>query len=569
MIQAIANTSQSNPKVLQKLENKLKQKIEEAKFELLRLRQSKQYTNQIVQEIDTQNEVIQKNNYLLEEIKFCFQLEPGSWVKKISQKDKKTGQVIDIKIQGDQPIAEIQWLQESTTKLESLKDIQILNAQELDYYWEGSKFPKFIRNLDGLECEDRKLLQSQLAELEQYKKMGTKIGQSNTILDNYDQQIVYCKERLAFLNKQGIENAELKEKETLIATNSNHSTNKIETPKIFSERKIESTTIAISQIIRDPKTQQREELDLEVVEDYCEAIIYGIKLPPVKVTSDGFYYWLYDGFHTLKAAEKAGLNEIEVQITPGNLRKAILKSVGVNAEHGLPRSRETKRRAAMTLLKDPEWREWSDCEIAKRCKVSQPFVSKLRKSLTNNVMSDNLKNYKDKHGNLSKMNTLNIGNSDSKKGKTNKILHSLDSQLNHNQKKIHHNQKSILKTNNIHPEQSESKKNFPEFETNQLVELNFCTFDGVSEELKLLNHRYGIITSKVEVGNGYRVKFFEHKHKENHFHVISSEDLRPLKHATLTLTFEPKEYISLMNIYGNRGKLYEAIKQLLIEVKAK
>lgn len=42
------------------------------------------------------------------------------------------------------------------------------------------------------------------------------------------------------------------------------------------------------------------------------------------------------------------------------------------------RSAADKRRAVMTLLGDPESRQWSDREIARRCQVSQPFVSKLR-----------------------------------------------------------------------------------------------------------------------------------------------------------------------------------------------
>ena len=521
--------------------------------------------------------MIQQNNYLFDEIKSCSELEIGQWVKRLSQKDKKPGQIIDIQIRGVKPIVEIQWWQESTTKLESPKNLQLLNPKDLRYHWDSSKFPKFVRNLDGFECEDRELLQSQLKELEHCKETGYKVGQCNRLLDNYDQQIVYCKKRLAFLNQKDIENAEFEEKEqlNLVTTNSNHSTKQIEILKRFDERKTESTTIAISQIARDSKTQQREELDLNVVEDYCEALLSDAKLPPVKVKFDGSNYWLYDGFHTLKAAEQAGLTEIKAQITPGNLRDAILESVGVNAEHGLRRSRETKRRSVLTLLKDPEWGQWSDCEIAKKCKVSQPFVSKLRKSITHNVMSDTLKKYKDKHGNLSKMNTANIGNSDSENVKTDKIVRSLNHQSNHNQKKSHPDQKCDLKkiryagrtTNDSNLEQSESKSTPPELETNQLVQLNFSTFDGVSEKLKLLNHSYGIITSTIEVGNGYYVKFFDQKHLGNCSHVFKTEDLKPVEQVSFTVTFEQCEYIALMNIYGSKTALYDAIKQLLTGVK--
>ena len=77
------------------------------------------------------------------------------------------------------------------------------------------------------------------------------------------------------------------------------------------------------------------------------------------------------------------------------------------------------------MLQDKEWGQWSDREIARRCKVSNTFVSKLRTELTVNVDSDNPKNdnqiitgdlsshnqrsYKDRYGNTSQMNTGNIG----------------------------------------------------------------------------------------------------------------------------------------------------------------
>jgi hypothetical protein len=36
----------------------------------------------------------------------------------------------------------------------------------------------------------------------------------------------------------------------------------------------------------------------------------------------------------------------------------------------------------LTLLADPEWRQWSDREIARRCAVGHRFVGHLRQSLS-------------------------------------------------------------------------------------------------------------------------------------------------------------------------------------------
>ncbi len=74
----------------------------------------------------------------------------------------------------------------------------------------------------------------------------------------------------------------------------------------------------------------------------------------------------------------AGLDEFPADIRQGSKRDAILFSVGANANHGMRRTNEDKRKAVMTLGKDEEWALWVDAEIARCCSVSQPFVSKLR-----------------------------------------------------------------------------------------------------------------------------------------------------------------------------------------------
>jgi hypothetical protein len=62
----------------------------------------------------------------------------------------------------------------------------------------------------------------------------------------------------------------------------------------------------------------------------------------------------------------------------GTKRDALLHAAGANETHGLRRTNLDKRKAVQTLLEDKEWREWSDREIARQTKTSQPFVTKLR-----------------------------------------------------------------------------------------------------------------------------------------------------------------------------------------------
>lgn len=146
------------------------------------------------------------------------------------------------------------------------------------------------------------------------------------------------------------------------------------------------TTLKIDDIRTDGGTQSRAALNQNVVDDYAQVIRDGTDFPPVVVFYDGKKYWLADGFHRVAAYRAAGAVEIGADIRQGDKRDAILFSVGANAEHGLRRTNDDKRRAVMTLLNDAEWSKWSDREIARRAGVSNRFVSDLRASVNGSQM---------------------------------------------------------------------------------------------------------------------------------------------------------------------------------------
>lgn len=129
----------------------------------------------------------------------------------------------------------------------------------------------------------------------------------------------------------------------------------------------------------DGGTQSRVEIDTDVVADYAEAVKAGIEFPPITVYHDGADYWLADGFHRFHAHKQAGKASIAAEVMTGTAREAILHSLGANGTHGLRRTNADKRKAALTMLADAEWAEWSDRKIAEVCGVSNTFVSNLRK----------------------------------------------------------------------------------------------------------------------------------------------------------------------------------------------
>lgn len=145
--------------------------------------------------------------------------------------------------------------------------------------------------------------------------------------------------------------------------------------------------LAIKEIRLDGGTQPREGLDRDHIEDLVEALQRGETLPPVGIKYDGQNYWLYSGFHRVEAHCRAGRDLIAVQIEPGTQRDAILAAAGTNTDHGLKRSPATKRRVVAWFLEDPEWRQWSDRQIAEATKTSHVFVGKMRREMPSNLVS--------------------------------------------------------------------------------------------------------------------------------------------------------------------------------------
>lgn len=146
--------------------------------------------------------------------------------------------------------------------------------------------------------------------------------------------------------------------------------------------------LQISELHIEGGTQPRVELNCETIAEYAQQLQEGAMFPPVIAFFDGLVYWLADGFHRYHAHKQAGLETIEAEIREGTLRDAILYSVGANADHGMRRTNQDKRKAVETMLtheaviKDNKGNPWSNREIARLCKVDEGTVRKYRKSYT-------------------------------------------------------------------------------------------------------------------------------------------------------------------------------------------
>lgn len=171
--------------------------------------------------------------------------------------------------------------------------------------------------------------------------------------------------------------------------------------------------LEIKFIRTDGGTQARARLDPETVDEYRDAFRDSDgtwPFPPVVVFHDGSAYWLADGFHRIAAARLHGRFVCEADVRQGTQRDAVLFAAGANADHGLRRTNDDKRRAVLRLLEDAEWGQWSDREIARRCQVSHPFVGAIRaelKPVTGHDSSE--RKYTTKHGTVTTMRTEAIG----------------------------------------------------------------------------------------------------------------------------------------------------------------
>ncbi len=145
---------------------------------------------------------------------------------------------------------------------------------------------------------------------------------------------------------------------------------------------IRPQTIELNRLRLDGGTQMRARLDDNTVREYAAAMSSGWgQFPPIIVYYDGADHWLGDGFHRVAAARDAGITTAPADIRAGHRRDAILHAAGANASHGLRRSQADKRRSVETLLRDDEWRDWSDREIARKCNVSADLVGAVRREL--------------------------------------------------------------------------------------------------------------------------------------------------------------------------------------------
>jgi len=167
-------------------------------------------------------------------------------------------------------------------------------------------------------------------------------------------------------------------------------------------------TLPLDAIQADTRAQSRAEIDIVVVGEYADDMKAGAVFPPLVVFFDQATYWLAEGFHRYHAYQQAEITPVPVLVKAGGLREAILQSLGSNADHGKRRTNADKCRAVEMMLRDGEWNNWPQAQIAKQCVVTPEYVSRLRKELSIDRSIDTPRTAT-RNGTTYTINTGNIG----------------------------------------------------------------------------------------------------------------------------------------------------------------
>jgi ParB-like chromosome segregation protein Spo0J len=111
-------------------------------------------------------------------------------------------------------------------------------------------------------------------------------------------------------------------------------------------------------------------------EEHVQALTNAeVKLPPITVHRSSMR--VLDGMHRLRAAERRGQKEIEVQFFNGNEADAFVIAVRSNIAHGLPLSRADRKLAATRIITSHP--HWSDRLIASVTGLAPGTIAAIRR----------------------------------------------------------------------------------------------------------------------------------------------------------------------------------------------
>lgn len=133
------------------------------------------------------------------------------------------------------------------------------------------------------------------------------------------------------------------------------------------------------QIEATAATQVRVKLSKETIDQYCEEIKTGAKMPDIVVFAEANSerFILADGHHRLYATINAGFDEINVDLRPGDIHAALEYALQANRAHGLRMTNADKVASIKLALADTELSQLTQQEIADIVGVTRETVNRV------------------------------------------------------------------------------------------------------------------------------------------------------------------------------------------------
>lgn len=112
-----------------------------------------------------------------------------------------------------------------------------------------------------------------------------------------------------------------------------------------------TSTLAITDLVRDPAYQVRAELDDATIHRYANALAADCIMPPIRVASVNGSLIVVDGWHRLAAYDLSGIWTVEAIITEATAGEALWMAAKANLTNGLPLRKAEIREAFRTLIR--------------------------------------------------------------------------------------------------------------------------------------------------------------------------------------------------------------------------
>jgi hypothetical protein len=197
MVAQVLTASAQSSHSLQSVESHIERLFQEIEVLLKEKKEAenvKKYTVQIKQKISKIETEIETRKLGIEHCQTMLNLPPGSWVRNGTT---KPGKVIDLVIAGRIPEVHVRWHGASISVPESPAKLTLVSPELVEYVWNGDRYPKLVRIIDGWECDEIDILDARLAESIENKEDPDRRF-----------KLAYCKKRIEVIDQEDLVNLE-------------------------------------------------------------------------------------------------------------------------------------------------------------------------------------------------------------------------------------------------------------------------------------------------------------------------------------------------------------------------